>query len=35
MGVHLFTGLAAFGYVSSATIHRFTDLPAQLFAFII
>jgi len=32
MGIHLFTGLAAFGYVSNATIHNLTDVSGQFFA---
>ena len=35
MGVHLFTGLAAFGYVSADQIKNFTDIPGQLFAFFV
>src|SRR5262249_35917180 len=33
MGVHLFTGLSAFGIVSNATMQHFTQMPGQLFAF--
>ena len=32
MGIHLFTGLAAFGYVSADQIKEFTDIPGQLVA---
>jgi Domain of unknown function (DUF5658) len=32
MGVHLFTGLAAFGVVSNTTIENVTDFHQQLFA---
>ena len=35
MGIHLFTGLAAFGYVSNSTIRELAELPGQLIAFII
>jgi len=35
MGIHLFTGLSAFGYVSNVTIQHLTDIPAQFFAAII
>jgi hypothetical protein len=34
MGIHLFTGLSAFGYVSNSAIRDFVDWPGQLFAFI-
>jgi hypothetical protein len=34
MGVHLFTGLAAFGYVSNTQIHEFANWPTQFFAII-
>jgi len=33
MGIHLVTGLSAFGYVSNATIQHLTEVPAQFFAF--
>lgn len=32
MGIHLFTGLSAFGLVSNATIHNVAEFPAQLMA---
>ncbi len=35
MGVHIFTGLAAFGYVSNSPIHDLTEYSGQLFAFIV
>ena len=35
MGVHLVTGLSAFGYVSNATLQQLHDIPQQLFAVII
>ena len=35
MGVHLFTGLSAFGYVSSTFLQDLGDLPAQIFAVIL
>ena len=35
MGVHLFTGLAAFGYVSNDAVKQFADFSGQLFAFMI
>ncbi|MFN0141229.1 MAG: DUF5658 family protein [Pyrinomonadaceae bacterium] len=34
MGVHLFTGLAAFGYVSNTQIQEFVNWPSQFFAMI-
>jgi len=34
MGVHLFTGLSAFGLVSNSFLHDLGDLPGQIFAFI-
>ena len=34
MGVHLFTGLSAFGYVSNATLQHLTDISGQFFAMI-
>ncbi len=34
MGIHLFTGLAAFGYVSNSTIRLIVELPGQFFAFL-
>jgi hypothetical protein len=34
MGIHLFTGLSAFGYVSNATIDKIFELPVQLLGFI-
>lgn len=33
MGIHLFTGLAAFGYVSNTAVYELADLPAKFFAF--
>lgn len=35
MGIHLFTGLSAFGYVSNELLKEMSDLPGQLFAFVI
>lgn len=35
MGVHVFTGLAAFGVVSNNAIHQFSDWSGQLFAFFV
>jgi len=35
MGIHLFTGLAAFGVVSNATIRELADIPGQFLAFMI
>lgn len=35
MGIHLFTGLAAFGVVSNTTIHNVSEFPTQLFAMIV
>jgi hypothetical protein len=35
MGVHLFTGLAAFGLVSNDTIHNVTEFHRELFAAVI
>ena len=32
MGVHIFTGLSAFGYVSNATLQHLTDIPGQMLA---
>lgn len=34
MGIHLFTGLAAFGYVSNTAINEFAEWPHQFFALI-
>jgi len=34
MGIHLFTGLSAFGYVSNTTISIIADWPQQFFALI-
>ncbi|MBP6005250.1 MAG: hypothetical protein KA746_17610 [Pyrinomonadaceae bacterium] len=34
MGVHLFTGLAAFGYLSADQMKNITEFPGLLFAFI-
>jgi hypothetical protein len=33
MGIHLFTGLAVFGYVSNTTIHDVIHAPSEFFAF--
>ncbi len=35
MGIHLFTGLAAFGVVSNTTINNITEFHGQLFAMLI
>jgi hypothetical protein len=35
MGVHLFTGLAAFGYVSNRFMEDLSSLPSLVFAFVI
>lgn len=35
MGIHIFTGLAAFGVVSNTTIQNVTDFHGQLFATLI
>jgi hypothetical protein len=35
MGVHIFTGLSAFGYVSNATLQHLTDISGQFFAVIV
>jgi len=32
MGIHLFTGLSAFGLVSNSTIHNVAEFPSQLIA---
>jgi hypothetical protein len=34
MGIHIVTGLAAFGYVSTSAIEQFAELPQHVFAFI-
>ena len=34
MGIHIFTGLAAFGYVSNATVQEVTNFPHLLFGFV-
>ena len=34
MGVHLFTGLSAFGYVSNTAMHDLVEWPARLLAVI-
>ena len=34
MGIHIFTGLSAFGYVSNTVLHDLGVLPGQLFALI-
>jgi hypothetical protein len=35
MAVHIFTGLAAFGYVSNATLQSLQEAPMQFLAFVI
>ena len=35
MGIHLFTGLSAFGYVSNTTLHQITEFPTRFFAFFV
>lgn len=35
MGVHIFTGLSAFGIVSNTALHDLAQLPGQLFALFI
>ena len=35
MGVHIFTGLAAFGYVSTNFLHQLGSLPGELLALFI
>ncbi len=35
MGIHLFTGLTAFGYVSNTAVHDLAAWSGQFFAFII
>ena len=35
MGIHIFTGLSAFGYVSNTAAHDFVEWSGQLLAFII
>ena len=35
MGIHLFTGLSAFGYVSNNAMHDLADWSGRLLAFII
>lgn len=35
MGIHLFTGLAAFGIVSNSTVHEVAEFHKQLFALIV
>ncbi|MEQ1923850.1 MAG: DUF5658 family protein [Pyrinomonadaceae bacterium] len=34
MGIHLFTGLAAFGIVSNTTVYDIAELPQQFFALV-
>lgn len=34
MGIHLFTGLSAFGLVSNTAIHDLADLPGVFFALV-
>jgi hypothetical protein len=33
MGIHLFTGLSAFGYVSNNPLHELAEISSQMFAF--
>lgn len=35
MGIHLFTGLAAFGYVSNNPLHDLAEISGQVFALVI
>jgi hypothetical protein len=35
MGIHLFTGLAAFGVVSNTTIYELVELPGELLALVV
>ena len=35
MGIHVFTGLSAFGYVSHTAAHDFAEWSGQLFAFFV
>lgn len=35
MGIHIFTGLSAFGYVSNTELREMMEFPAKLFAFIV
>jgi hypothetical protein len=35
MGVHIFTGLSAFGVVSNATLQHLTELPGQMLALVV
>src|SRR5258706_13884710 len=35
MGIHLFTGLSAFGYVSNTAMRDFADWSGQFFAFVL
>jgi len=34
MGIHLLTGLSAFGYVSNTVVHRVAEFPGQLLAMV-
>jgi len=34
MGIHLLTGLSAFGYVSNTVVHQVADFPGQLLAMV-
>ena len=34
MGIHIFTGLSAFGVVSNATLQHLTELPGQMLALV-
>ena len=34
MGIHVFTGLSALGYVSNTALHDLAELPGQFFALI-
>src|ERR1051325_199673 len=35
MGIHIFTGLSAFGYVSNTALRDLADLPGQFLALIV
>ncbi len=35
MGIHLFTGLSAMGYISANFIHEVADIPGRIFATLI
>ena len=34
MGIHVLTGLSAFGYVSNTVVHHVADFPGQLLAMV-